>query len=173
MIVGSNAFFRSIDGFVSKDTDILELIDKPIGFKIFRQIKFPNKCVFQWKRMSPQEFIDVTIKNNTPMEVGKFLVQEFNNEIGFTIDDLKQLDLLINKFLIESQTANSTQQYFKEINDTYGHEYGDILIQNAAAILRTVWDRKCIYRIGGDEFAVVYADVEKETIEKQMQMLEE
>ena len=40
----------------------------------------------------------------------------------------------------------------KKINDTYGHEYGDILIQNAAAILRTVWDRKCIYRIGGDEF---------------------
>jgi diguanylate cyclase (GGDEF)-like protein len=61
----------------------------------------------------------------------------------------------------------------KKINDTYGHEYGDILIQNAASILRTVWDRKCIYRIGGDEFAVVYADVEKETIEKQMQMLEE
>ena len=61
----------------------------------------------------------------------------------------------------------------KKINDTYGHEYGDILIQNAASILRTIWDRKCIYRIGGDEFAVVYADVEKETIEKQMQMLEE
>ena len=61
----------------------------------------------------------------------------------------------------------------KKINDTYGHEYGDILIQNAASILRNVWDRKCIYRIGGDEFAVVYADVEKETVEKQMQMLEE
>ena len=112
MIVGSNAFFRSIDGFVSKDTDILELIDKPIGFKIFRQIKFPNKCVFQWKRMSPQEFIDVTIKNNTPMEVGKFLVQEFNNEIGFTIDDLKQLDLLINKL-------DDKHLYEKIIYDSY------------------------------------------------------
>lgn len=112
MIVGSNAFFRSIDGFVSKDIDILELIDKPIGFKIFRQIKFPNKCVFQWKRMSPQEFIDVTIKNNTPMEVGKFLVPEFNNEIGFTIDDLKQLDLLINKL-------DDKHLYEKIIYDSY------------------------------------------------------
>lgn len=112
MIVGSNAFFRSIDGFVSKDIDILELIDKPIGFKIFRQIKFPNKCVFQWKRMSPQEFIDITIKNNTPMEVGKFLVPEFNNEIGFTIDDLKQLDLLFNKL-------DDKHLYEKIIYDSY------------------------------------------------------
>lgn len=112
MIVGSSAFFRSIDGFVSKDIDILELIDKPIGFKIFRQIKFPNKCVFQWKRMSPQEFIDVTIKNNTPMEVGKFLVPEFNNEIGFTIDDLKQLDLLFNKL-------DDKHLYEKIIYDSY------------------------------------------------------
>lgn len=61
----------------------------------------------------------------------------------------------------------------KKANDTYGHEYGDILIQNAAYLLKTIWERKYIYRIGGDEFAVVYSDVEKETMEKQMQMLEE
>lgn len=112
MIVGSNAFFRSIDGFVSKDIDILELIDKPIGFKIFRQIKFPNKCVFQWKRMTSQEFINETINNDVPMEVGKFLVPEFNNEIGFTIDDLKQLDLLFNKL-------DDKHLYEKIIYDSY------------------------------------------------------
>ena len=61
----------------------------------------------------------------------------------------------------------------KKVNDTYGHEYGDILIQNAASVLKTVWNRKYIYRIGGDEFAVVCSDVEKETTEKQMQILEE
>ena len=61
----------------------------------------------------------------------------------------------------------------KKVNDTYGHEYGDILIQNAASVLKAVWDRKYIYRIGGDEFAVVCPDIKRETIEKQMQMLEE
>lgn len=61
----------------------------------------------------------------------------------------------------------------KKVNDTYGHEYGDILIQNAASVLKTVWDKKHIYRIGGDEFTVVLADVEKETLEKQMRRLEE
>lgn len=111
MIVGSNAFFKNIKGFTSKDVDILELIDKPIGFKTFRQIKFPNKCVFQWKRMSPQEFINETIKNNVPMEIGKFLVPEFNNEIGFTIEHLRQLELLANnlddKHLYEKIIYNS------------------------------------------------------------------
>lgn len=61
----------------------------------------------------------------------------------------------------------------KKVNDTYGHECGDILIQNAATVLKTVWDRNCVYRIGGDEFAVVCSDVEEEKIEKQLQILEE
>lgn len=97
MIVGSNAFFKDIDGFVSKDTDILEIVDIPIGFKIVRQIKFPNKCVFQWKRMNPQEFIDATLKHNVPMAIGKFLIPEFCEEIGFTIEHLKQLKPLVEK----------------------------------------------------------------------------
>ena len=61
----------------------------------------------------------------------------------------------------------------KKVNDIYGHEYGDILIQNAASVLKSVWDRKYIYRIGGDEFAVVCSDIDREKIEKQLQMLEE
>lgn len=60
----------------------------------------------------------------------------------------------------------------KKTNDTHGHECGDILIQNAASVIKNVWDRKYVYRIGGDEFAVVCLDIEKETMEKQMQMLE-
>ena len=40
------------------------------------------------------------------------------------------------------------------------------MIQNAATVLKTVWDRNCIYRIGGDEFAIVCSDVEKEKIER-------
>lgn len=43
----------------------------------------------------------------------------------------------------------------KPINDNYGHESGDLLIKNAADVLRTVWDGETIYRIGGDEFVVV------------------
>ena len=61
----------------------------------------------------------------------------------------------------------------KKTNDTCGHDLGDILIQNAAAVLKNVWGRKYVYRIGGDEFAVVHSNMDKETVEKQIQTLEE
>lgn len=95
MIVGSRAFFEGIEGFAPKDTDILELVDNPAGFKDIRQFKFSNKCVFQWRRMSPEEFIDVTLQRDFPMEVGKFLVPEFAKTIGLTMEHLKMLRPLI------------------------------------------------------------------------------
>lgn len=97
MLVGSNVFFKDIDGFNSKDVDILELIDNPIGFKNNRWIKFPHKDVFQWRRMPIKEFIEITLSNNIPLEIGKFLVPEFIKEFNLSINDLKKLQPLIEK----------------------------------------------------------------------------
>ena len=45
---------------------------------------------------------------------------------------------------------------FKQINDTLGHEEGDNVLRQAAAILKqTFRDSDVIGRVGGDEFAVV------------------
>jgi len=45
--------------------------------------------------------------------------------------------------------------YFKAINDTYGHEMGDSVIRTSAQILQTSFSNDFpVYRIGGDEFAV-------------------
>lgn len=59
----------------------------------------------------------------------------------------------------------------KIVNDSYGHEYGDILIQNAASVLKKVW-RKDSYRIGGDEFAVVLKNADNEKLKKDIMILE-
>lgn len=49
---------------------------------------------------------------------------------------------------------------FKEINDTFGHYTGDILLANVGARLRTyLRPADTIARLGGDEFAVVVADL--------------
>ena len=97
MLVGSNVFFKDIEGFTSKDTDILEFVDNPTDFKNVRQFKFPNKCVFQWRKMSINELIDMTLSRNFPMEIGKFLVPEFIKEFKLSIDDLKRLEPIIAK----------------------------------------------------------------------------
>lgn len=45
---------------------------------------------------------------------------------------------------------------FKEINDTYGHNYGDKCLVTVAEILKKVYVRYgYCYRIGGDEFCVI------------------
>ena len=97
MLVGSNVFFKDIEGFTSKDIDILEFVDDPTDFKNVRQFKFPHKCVFQWRKMPIDELIDITLFRNFPMEIGKFLVPEFIKEFKLSIDDLKRLEPIIAK----------------------------------------------------------------------------
>jgi len=50
---------------------------------------------------------------------------------------------------------------FKRYNDSFGHDAGDVILCETVALLNSVIresDRVC--RIGGDEFAVVFADLE-------------
>ena len=78
--------------FTPKDIDVLLLIDEPKEFEIHRHTTlFNRKCIFEWKRMSADEFVDITLKTNLPMQVGKFLVPEFNESIGFTIEHLRKI----------------------------------------------------------------------------------
>lgn len=43
----------------------------------------------------------------------------------------------------------------KELNDTHGHECGDYYIQATAQALMQGFDKDSVFRIGGDEFAIV------------------
>lgn len=43
----------------------------------------------------------------------------------------------------------------KEVNDEFGHEKGDVYLKNACHLICRVFTRSPVFRIGGDEFAVI------------------
>lgn len=46
----------------------------------------------------------------------------------------------------------------KEINDSFGHDTGDKMIKKRTDIVKNSVDLKHLYRIGGDEFVIIYMD---------------
>ncbi|MED4581698.1 EAL domain-containing protein [Brevibacillus choshinensis] len=54
---------------------------------------------------------------------------------------------------------------FKLVNDSLGHDYGDLLLKEAAMRLSNcIGQRGVVSRLGGDEFMVIMADVSEETV---------
>jgi diguanylate cyclase (GGDEF)-like protein len=53
--------------------------------------------------------------------------------------------------------------HFKKVNDTYGHQAGDAVIQRVADVVRHhARDADIAGRYGGEEFAVLLPDTDKE-----------
>lgn len=53
---------------------------------------------------------------------------------------------------------------FKKVNDTFGHQAGDRLLQDTARILKSVTRKgEILARIGGDEFAVILPNIDTKT----------
>ncbi|MGX6446323.1 EAL domain-containing protein [Neobacillus sp. K501] len=50
---------------------------------------------------------------------------------------------------------------FKFVNDTLGHEIGDILLQEISRRLKSIAGKNLLFRLGGDEFAIVLTNIHK------------
>ena len=61
---------------------------------------------------------------------------------------------------------------FKEINDSYGHDYGDSVLKRMASVMRESFDDdSSCYRVGGDEFYVINRTVDPEKLEFQLKSI--
>ncbi len=85
----------------------------------------------------------------------------------------KMLDRHIEKALARSKRHNHnfTLMFvdlddFKLVNDTLGHDAGDLLLQEVVQrINHTIREEDLIARIGGDEFIIVFEETTKEDVE--------
>lgn len=55
---------------------------------------------------------------------------------------------------------------FKKVNDNYGHSVGDYLLKNTGDTLIDLFGAEHSYRYGGDEFMVIYPDIQESDFTK-------
>lgn len=63
--------------------------------------------------------------------------------------------------------------YFKQFNDNYGHQKGDVCIQAVAKKISSMQEHPGVFaaRYGGDEFVLIYTGYEREEVEALMEEL--
>ena len=111
ILMGSTYFFNCYEDFKSHDIDFIEVIDTD-EFDKKRVIKFKHKDIIQLKRKPKDLIIAEALQEPLALCVGKFLIPEFCNEIGFTIQDLPKVKPLIDRL-------DSKHYYEKIIYDSY------------------------------------------------------
>ncbi|WP_242694229.1 GGDEF domain-containing protein [Proteiniclasticum aestuarii] len=61
---------------------------------------------------------------------------------------------------------------FKNVNDTYGHDYGDKVIQAVASVVKASFSKDfTCYRYGGDEFSILSRETDPDQIETQLKTM--
>ena len=64
--------------------------------------------------------------------------------------------------------------YFKKVNDTYGHQIGDVVLKEFSNILKShLRKTDTIGRWGGEEFMIICSEIDKNGIERLSELLKE
>ena len=95
------------------------------------------------------------------------------------VHDKKSLEKKLQQLQNADDTLNVGVMMFdlnnlKKINDTYGHEQGDVFIQPfAASLTRILTEDSFLARFGGDEFVVFLKDIPNTTLLQKTRQLSE
>lgn len=111
------------------------------------------------------QFADTFHKNNDELMAltDKYMELAYTDSLtgignrGYIIEELEKLIDERRDFV----TLMIDLDNFKHVNDTYGHLWGDRLLEQLADVLQKIFGEDCLYgRYGGDEFIVIlFADM--------------
>ena len=83
---------------------------------------------------------------------------ETSNKSAFDVAIQELEQRIKNKEDIEFAVAIFDCDDLKILNDTYGHDKGNVYLKNTSNVISTVFRNSKVYRIGGDEFAVILTE---------------
>jgi diguanylate cyclase (GGDEF)-like protein len=70
-----------------------------------------------------------------------------------------QVNEYLNRDLEHKTLALMDLDFFKTVNDSYGHDHGDIVLKEFSKLLAKHFSTQCISRFGGEEFCVFLPNV--------------
>lgn len=80
----------------------------------------------------------------------------FSQNLKIEMDNAKRTKQILSVFVLDID-------YFKEINDTYGHDFGDEVLKEFSKRVKSALRKNDILaRIGGDEFVILLPNLTKE-----------
>lgn len=106
----------------------------------------------------------VLYRNQMLVSIGAARMEQSNRDLK-EVSRRDALTGLLNRMALEADAyrmlgRNTTAymidiNYFKEINDRYGHAAGDALLRESSGVLQYLYPGGHYYRYGGDEFLVL------------------
>ena len=69
--------------------------------------------------------------------------------------EVRHLEIMLKEGVTQIGIAVVDLNYLKKINDTYGHNKGDLAIKNLCHLLCILFNPSSVFRIGGDEFVII------------------
>ena len=163
-----------------------------VSFLFARQITKPLKQL----TLAAEEInrgnykVELNYKGNDEIGVLTSTVNRLIKDLGEYITDLNSLayadaltevrnksafDLYIKEIQKRIDDPNDHVEFaigifdcdnLKDINDAYGHDKGNIYLRNSCNLMCRVFNKSVIYRIGGDEFAVILMGEDYDNREK-------
>ena len=152
-----------------KKDELLEAIRKTQVVRSFEaEVHHPNKNNDMWIDMTTRTtdmdeeivlfttFMDITEKKRT----AKILEEQASTDPLTGLYNRRQFEILVYQALQSAKRYKTSYSvlmfdidFFKKINDTYGHDSGDAVLKNLARVLKeTLRKSDIIARYGGEEF---------------------
>ena len=115
-------------------------------------------------------FIMIYIVKHYSDEKNKFMIKAYIDPLTKLYSRAKFNSDISNLISIDEENKYSLIifdiDHFKNVNDTYGHDVGDIILQEFAYITKeTLRENDMIYRWGGEEFIILVKDASKHSLE--------
>lgn len=123
-----------------------------------------------------------TIKNHNKLE---YLVNKYKSDSitdGLTgLYNRKYFDGILEETTAVSYENNWESafvmidiDFFKQFNDTYGHDAGDVALKTVSNVLDTLFkgEYDYVFRLGGEEFGILIFNIDRITLEKRLKSLQ-